>query len=263
MRFVSKSEHGRWGNTNYTSAAELRLITNDNISKIGWTLHSVDSEAEGNPATDAFDGDINTIWHTPWGIAETTYPHEIAINLGALYCLTGFGYLPRQDDNQNGIIKDYIISVSTDGVNWEMAAEGSWGNSYNEKRVALDSINAQYLKLTALSEINNKAYASAAEISLYGEKVLATGINGLEDKNLGANIVVYPNPAKDKFCVVLNEMKNAVVSVYSINGNCLSRTKANQSVVRFQTEPLFKSGMYVVKVDDEYRNSYRKKLIVE
>lgn len=262
MRFVAKSEHGRWGNTNYASAAELRLITNNNISKSAWTIPSVDSEAENNPASYAIDGDINTFWHTPWGAEETAYPHEITINLGALYQLTGFTYLPRQDDNENGIIREFQISVSTDGINWEAAAEGTWGNAKNEKWVPLDTVNAQYVKLTAISEINDKPYASAAEISLYGEKSVTTGTNNLPLKNSDTDILVYPNPACNQFTVCLNGIKNAEVLVYNSIGTLMTVAKTNDPVLKFQTESLFKSGMYLILVKDENEKLYSKKLII-
>ena len=53
-------------------------------------------------------------------------PHAITINLGRLYDLTAFRYLPRQDGSACGWIKDYAFYVSADGVNWRFA--GRHGN---------------------------------------------------------------------------------------------------------------------------------------
>lgn len=241
---------------------EELAVGDQRISKSAWTLLSADSEAEGNPASYAFDGNNNTFWHTPWGNAETTYPHEIAINLGALYQLTGFSYLPRQDNSVNGTIDEYRISVSTDATNWQKVTEGTWEGSKYGKWVVLDSVDAQYVKLTALSELNNNAFASAAEIGLYGEKVIATGATHLPLKNSGTKILVYPNPAKHSFYVVLKEMKNAVISVYNSHGSRICELKTTESLVEFKTDSLFKRGLYFIKIKDENDNYYTRKLII-
>ena len=80
------------------------------IPKTGWSLKFVDSEETVAPggygAVKSFDGDTNTFWHTRYyGInPDPPHPHEIQINLGAVYDIGGFRYLPRQDGNQNGRI---------------------------------------------------------------------------------------------------------------------------------------------------------------
>lgn len=43
-------------------------------------------------------------------------PHEIQIDLGAVYDVDGLRYLLRQDGQLNGTIGQYAVSVSLDGV---------------------------------------------------------------------------------------------------------------------------------------------------
>src|SRR5690606_8066041 len=90
----------------YTSMAELNVLgtavttTQTWIPKSGWTLRYVDSQEtakENGSASNAFDGNATTIWHTRWSSSVTAPPHEIQIDLGASYVLSGLRYLPRQD----------------------------------------------------------------------------------------------------------------------------------------------------------------------
>ena len=56
------------------------------------------------------------------------HPHEIEIDLGRLWVLSGFRYLSRQGTkNLNGTIKTYEFHVSADCISWKLAAQGEWG----------------------------------------------------------------------------------------------------------------------------------------
>ncbi len=78
--------------------ASAKLIVQAQLSQAAWTLKFVDSQetvGENGAATNAFDGNTSTFWHTQWLTANPPPPHEIQINLGASYALNGFTYLPR------------------------------------------------------------------------------------------------------------------------------------------------------------------------
>lgn len=88
------------------------------IPKTNWTLMYVDSEetqGEDGRATNAFDGDTQTFWHTEWFNSTPTHPHEIQIDLGATYPIEGFVYGPRISGGQpaNGRIAGYEFYVGS------------------------------------------------------------------------------------------------------------------------------------------------------
>ena len=88
-------------------------------SAAGLRSRSVDSQktrGEVVAATNAFDGDVSTFWHTEWWARDRTHPHRIGIDLGAWHDLDGFRYLPRQDGGVNRRVKGYAFYVSLDGV---------------------------------------------------------------------------------------------------------------------------------------------------
>ncbi len=63
------------------------------IPKETWSLIYCDSQeliGENGTATNAFDGNPATIWHTEWFRANPPCPHEIQIDLGYTYYVDGF-----------------------------------------------------------------------------------------------------------------------------------------------------------------------------
>jgi len=139
-------------------------------SATGLKVVHVDSEetvGEDGKGANAVDGDPQTFWHTQWQDATPEPPHEIVIELPATESIKGFTYLPRQDDVDNGTIKDYEFSVSTDGTNFgEPVAKGSFQNSKEKKTVTFTPVTCRFVKLKALSEVNGGAWTSAAEIGV-------------------------------------------------------------------------------------------------
>ena len=139
-----------------------------------WTLHYTDSEelvGEDGAATNSFDGDAATFWHTQWvGSPDPEPPHEIQINLGATYQISSFRYLPRQDGYINGTIKQYAFYVSSDGSNWGSAvATGFFATDTIEKEVVLaEEVIGNFIRLVALSEAENNAWTCVAEINVIG-----------------------------------------------------------------------------------------------
>lgn len=157
-----------------TAPTNLQLITIEEepvkLSQENWTLLYVNSEETiqaNTPATKAFDGDSNTQWHTEW--AGMAHPHEIQIDLEATYSINELSYLPRQDNSENGMVKDYEIYISNDTSSWgEPIVIGTYPSSKEAQITTFLPIEGRYLKFVALSEINNERWTAIAEINLMG-----------------------------------------------------------------------------------------------
>lgn len=138
--------------------------------KVTLKVVKVDSEetaGENGAGANAVDGDPNTIWHTQWQDATPECPHEIVIELTPAATIKGFTYLPRQDESGNGTIKGYEIYVSNDGNNFgQPVAKGEFENSKDLKTVTFAPQACRFIKLKALSEANDGAWTSAAEIGV-------------------------------------------------------------------------------------------------
>ena len=151
------------------------------INKTGWKLVSVDSQHGGNEAKLAFDGKNNTFWHTEYQGSEPQCPHTLIIDMVNQYKVTAFTYLARQDGSQNGMVKAYEVYLSNDGQNWGTAvASGEFKNTTSLQVAKLKTAKvARYLKFVAKSEINGKAWTSAAEVGIQAEADV-TGIKSTE-----------------------------------------------------------------------------------
>ena len=177
LRFVALSEIN--GKT-WASMAELNVLSTESTRVENPTqletgtpvlsLHYTDSEEtdrENGAAINAIDGDPSTIWHTEWSSSKPSCPHEIQINLGGTYAISGLRYLPRQDGSINGIVAKYAVYVSADGKTWGSAvAQGTFAKDTTEKTINFSAQNAQYVRFVALSEINGGPWTSMAELSV-------------------------------------------------------------------------------------------------
>jgi len=134
------------------------------------TVVKVDSEetaGEDGKGANAVDGNPSTFWHTQWQDANPEHPHEIIIELHPPCTIKGFTYLPRQDDSENGMIKDYEFYVSNDGQDFgQPVNKGSFDDGKDLHTVIFEPVKCRFIKLKALSEINGEAWTSAAEIGV-------------------------------------------------------------------------------------------------
>ena len=94
----------------YAAIAEMYLLdqNGDRIPREPWTTKYADSENLNNNRTadKAYDLQESTYWGTTKG---TPYPHQIVIDLGREYTLTGLQYLPRMEEGAPGSIKNYKV----------------------------------------------------------------------------------------------------------------------------------------------------------
>lgn len=99
--------------TDVAAIAELNVLTTDGkkIPRTKWTIRYADSEEtrSGNRTADkVFDLQESTYWQTT---DDTTYPHQLVIDLGDTYPITGLSCLPRAEEGCPGMIKSYRILV--------------------------------------------------------------------------------------------------------------------------------------------------------
>ena len=142
------------------------------LSPVGWKVVAVDSQemgGENNGAANAIDGNSSTIWHTRWN-EDLALPHYLTVDMGKSRRIGGFTYLPRQDGNANGVVENYRFETSADGVNWTTnIVSGAFANIRNNpslQEVPFAPVNARFFRFTALREVNQNGWTSAAEISV-------------------------------------------------------------------------------------------------
>lgn len=105
-----------YSNDEFAAIAELKLLDKNGqrLSRQHWKVIYADSEEAdeaNNIASNVFDLQESTIWHTAWSGNKDPFPHQIIIDLGEDKTVTGFEYLPRMEADKAGMIKDYKIYI--------------------------------------------------------------------------------------------------------------------------------------------------------
>lgn len=145
VRYVRLEALSEVNGNPWTSMAEFNLMdaTGATVPRNNWTVSADSSEMQvaDHPAVSAIDGNAQTFWHTSWSPTDSPPPHSFVVNLGGVYSVSGFRYLPRPaDSGLNGSIAAWRFSTSVDGVNWKVATQGNFsgmGEPAAEKAVYL------------------------------------------------------------------------------------------------------------------------------
>ncbi len=141
--------------------------TDFDVCKSEWKIVSITGDATTDAAA-IIDEDDETFWEL--NEADPGLPHEVIIDLGKRYSLSGFTYLPRQTRYIDGTVVQYELYVSKNGKRWgKPVAAGEFDNIKNSpilQRVAFEAEKGRYIKFRALSEINGAQRSAIAEIGV-------------------------------------------------------------------------------------------------
>ena len=140
------------------------------VAKVKLKFVKVDSEetdSQNGHGENAVDGNPKTYWHTQWHGTSPGLPHEIIIELLPPSVIKGLTYLPRQDESDNGTIKDYEFYASDDGKDFgSPVKKGTFEPGKEEKIETFAPMKCRFIKLKAISEINDQPWTSAAEVGV-------------------------------------------------------------------------------------------------
>ena len=181
--FTNRTRHERdrkakWGSTraeadNYQRKVN-RIAERDLIPATDMKLVRFSSENLSNDrrAVYAIDGNPRTVWHSQFSNELAEHPHELVMDLGAMYKIRGFRYLARQDGGWNGTFAktEFYVSNSSDTFGKPTARA-----TFKKVRIpqAVDCekpVRGRYVLVRILSEVNKNPWASAAEIGVIGSK---------------------------------------------------------------------------------------------
>lgn len=153
-----------WVQTDFPPMIPVRRLDSSH-----WKVSASSFEpGEGEPQN-AIDGSSETFWHTAWSETEPKHPHSITIDLGSPLEVRAFEYVPRQSSS-NGRVGKWEAYVSEDGEHWgKVIAAGEFLNDDIPHRVHLSEPKlTRFFRLVALSEVQGRAWASVAELVLFG-----------------------------------------------------------------------------------------------
>ncbi|MCC8154158.1 MAG: alpha-L-fucosidase [Tannerellaceae bacterium] len=129
------------------------------ISRKNW---KIDGDAE---MENVIDGNPLTHWHQ----VGATMPLDLVIDLGTMYTIEGFRYLPEQSYPASGIIFNYQFYTSADNQQWKLASEGEFSNIKNNplwQTRKFPAARARFVKFRAINNTENDAVAGYAEFDI-------------------------------------------------------------------------------------------------
>ena len=131
------------------------------------------SGSEG-PASLAFDGDANTIWHSNY-TPVTPLPATIEIDLGAEYPVNQFSYQCRPTGS-NGKVTDYSLSyLEAASGSWLPILEGgSFVNDTSVEKVSFAPVTTR--KIRFVVNQGEGGFGSAAELAVYRKTADKNGL---------------------------------------------------------------------------------------
>ncbi len=135
---------------------------------------SVSSESTSNRklAKNAIDGRPRTHWHTEWQGGAKPHPHELVLDLGASYRVTGLRYLARQDNGWNGAFGQWELAVSDSPDQFPAPAlRGSFKAVKEPQERSGEPARGRYVRIRVLSAAKGGPWASAAEIGIVGRPI--------------------------------------------------------------------------------------------
>lgn len=153
------------------------------LSKKGWQVLNPVAPGRGtgpgtgrgrNRQENAIDDDPRTLWNTVQRDTSLVkpFPQDISVDMGGERMIRTFTYLPRQDKQTEGIADRYIFYTSTDGVNWQKAAEGEFSNIQSNPLEQIVPVNqpvtARYFKFSVLHVTAGNG-VTVAEVGVRGK----------------------------------------------------------------------------------------------
>ena len=175
--FADTTEHekdraAKWGATRPPNpGSKFKWLTKGLIINEDLKVISFSSQNEGNSkfAANAVDGNSMTIWHSKFESGIKKHPHELVIDLGKPSMIRGFRYMARQDGGWNGALKDVEFSVGDNPQEFdEPTLKVTFRKTRSVQDVKCKPVKGRYVRLRALSEVNEGPWASIAEIGIIG-----------------------------------------------------------------------------------------------
>lgn len=166
---------------------------------------------------------------------------------------------------------DYIVEIRyasrLNGLNFQLqfdgvtvdnvseAATGDW-SSYTtvSRNINIPSSGVQIMKINSTGNGYNLNWINFSKVNTSSSRVAASKskVTPTKKESSEQNIGVYPNPANNYFNISLGNISNAEISIFNSNGILLYRTQTNQNTIKIQAGNLFTSGLYLIKVRDNF-----------
>ena len=149
----------KWNTKGLLNGNDFKIVrfSSENVSNSKFARNVIDSNA-------------NTIWHSQFSPEIKKHPHELIIDLGREFTLTGFRLLARQDAGWNGTLKDIEITVANNPKTFgPPTLKATLKKTKSTQDLKCAALKGRFIRIRALSEINGGPWASLAEFGVKGK----------------------------------------------------------------------------------------------
>jgi alpha-L-fucosidase len=120
--------------------------------------------------------DPTTYWHTyEIDKSKSAPPHEVIFDMGRLWEIEAFTFLPRDSETNEGTPDQYQFYLSKDGQTWTIAAQGQFDDLDTKRGLRLIPLKTtqegRFLRFVALHVINDGEYIVIAGIGAVATKL--------------------------------------------------------------------------------------------
>lgn len=142
-------------------------IVGTQLARTGWTVtaSSQTVEASGNgAASNVFDGDISTYWHSKWEGGFAPLPHSLTIDTQATHTFSQVS-LQRRIGVVNALSGHFY--VSNDGDSWEEVGTFVIADTDEAQLFSVIPTEGRYVKVEVTKTTNPENTTAISEINLY------------------------------------------------------------------------------------------------
>ncbi len=216
----------------------FNIVNADTLNSVSVFLNSPTKNDSFQVTIYNFTTQPDTIYYiSSMIVADTSQSKWYNVSMNGLYLQTGLYYV--------AIIKNDTSNIPV-------------GTSDNfAPNTVFVMKNSNWVKA---EDINNSVSLMIRLNTRYDALYVSNGSStDIEENNIESNILVYPNPAKDKFSLFCKS-KIVELSIYDISGRLITKTNPNRNSIDVTTDDLF-SGVYFIHIKTDKQN-YNKKLII-
>lgn len=145
-------------------------IMGTQLSRAGWTAIASSQTVEGNgngAASNIFDDNINTYWHSKWDNGYPPLPHELIIDTQSMHTFTQVS-LQRRLGYNYARFGYFYVSDTGDSDSWQEVGTFTMENQDAVQTFSIIPIKGRYVKIKVTESNNNNACAAFSEVYLYG-----------------------------------------------------------------------------------------------
>lgn len=138
------------------------------LNRAGWTVTASSQTVEGNgngAASNIFDDNINTYWHSKWDNGYPPLPHELIIDTQNTHKFTQIALQRRLGYNYARAGYFYVSDTSD---SWKEVGTFTMENQDAVQTFSISPTQGRYVKIKVTESNNNNDCAAFSEVYIYG-----------------------------------------------------------------------------------------------